>query len=294
MTFKDIAKKIYQYLPLKKQLFICLKYFKTPNQKIYQHLYFTGQIKVKVDGQKSFKMIHTGHIEENEIFWNGLYDGWEKKSVTLWAKLCETSNFILDIGANTGLYSLVAETINPKATIRAFEPINGVYSILQKNIASNNYTTKPYELALSDYTGTGKIYLQKGATFAYSVTVNQNTITSVPTDEVTIKVAELKNIIEDEGIKKIDLMKIDVETHEFEVLTGMGKYLEQFSPTLLIEILNNEVAENVNKLLSSIDYLYFNIDDNNNSIRQMDKLYKSDHWNFLVCKPEIAKTLNLI
>lgn len=293
MTLKQTLKKAYSILPYKKQLFQFVKYFGVPKSSIYQHLYFTGPMKVKVDKQKDFKMIHTGHIEENEIFWNGLKNGWEKKSVALWSKLCENCSEIVDVGANTGLYSLVASAVNPKANVRAFEPIKGVFSILKKNIYLNNSNIKSYEIALSDYIGTGKIYMEKGASFAYSVTVNQKTI-SVPCDEIEINVTQLKKIIEEESIPNIDLMKIDVETHEYEVLIGMGEYLKKFKPTLLIEMLNDEVAQNVNTLLNSIDYLYFNIDDENNSIRQMDKLYKSDHWNFLVCNERVAKSLNLI
>ena len=38
-------------------------------------------------------------------------------------------------------------------------------------------------------------------------------------------------------------MKIDVETHEPAVLKGMGEYLRSFRPTMLIELLNDEVAQ---------------------------------------------------
>ena len=84
---RRILKKAYLFIPFKKQIYLLLKnIFKLP-QSVYQHLYFRGFFKVKVNDGNVFKMFHTGQIEENEIFWNGLKNGWEKKSLQLWEKL---------------------------------------------------------------------------------------------------------------------------------------------------------------------------------------------------------------
>ncbi len=68
-------------------------------------------------------------------------------------------------------------------------------------------------------------------------------------------------------------MKIDVETHEPEVLEGMGIYLKKFKPTLLIEILDNEVAEKIQVLVKGLNYIYFNLDENGH-INQVESLSK--------------------
>ena len=66
-------------------------------------------------------------------------------------------------------------------------------------------------------------------------------------------------------------------------------------PTILIEILTNEVGERVEEILNKcgIKYLYFNIDEDN-GIRKVDKILKSDYFNFLLCSEEKAKFLKLI
>jgi hypothetical protein len=111
--------------------------------------------------------------------------------------------------------------------------------------------------------------------------------------EFEIDTITLKDFIEKQGMTKIDLMKIDVETHEPEVLEGMREYLGKFNPVMLIEILNEEVAAKLNKLLAGLDYLYFNIDENN-GVRQVKEVTKSDYYNFLFCKKEAALKLGLI
>jgi hypothetical protein len=89
-------------------------------------------------------------------------------------------------------------------------------------------------------------------------------------------------------------MKIDVETHEIEVLLGMEEYLNKFKPTLLIEVLNEEIGHKLSTMFDNMGYLYFNIDDENNTVRREEKITKSDYWNYLICNEKIAHKLNLI
>ena len=70
-------------------------------------------------------------------------------------------------------------------------------------------------------------------------------------------------------------------------------YLSQFKPTILIEILNNEVGEKINKMIEGLGYLYFNIDEGG-GIRQVDKITKSDYYNYLLCNSDIATKIGLI
>ena len=59
-------------------------------------------------------------------------------------------------------------------------------------------------------------------------------------------------------------------------------------------MLNVEIAEKLSIIFDGMDYLYFNIDDKNNSIQRVEVITKSDHWNFLLCNEKIAKNLGLI
>src|SRR5688572_12744065 len=104
---KRIFKLIYSSIPFKKEIFSFLKIFSLP-ERIYRHLHFKGTIRLKIDDKSSFKMQHYGYQVENDLFWSGLTGGWEKTSLSLWIKLCETNHTIFDIGANTGIYSLIA------------------------------------------------------------------------------------------------------------------------------------------------------------------------------------------
>ena len=289
---KALLKKAYKALPYKQQIYSGLKQVWTPNEEIYKHLHFKGKFRVPVDGSYSFWINHYGFQIENEIFWAGLENGWEKESFKLWISLCKEAEYIFDVGANTGIYSLIAHAVNPNAKVWAFEPVERVFKKLEENISLNQFPTVCVNKALSDSDGTAIIY-DSGGEHVLSVTVNQNLTPSREVEEVSIPITRLDTYIRQNPIPRIDLMKIDVECHEPEVLKGMGDLLSQHQPIMLIEILNNEIAQAVEEIVHNFQYLYFNINEKG-GIRKVEKLEKSDYYNYLFCKEETAKRLGFL
>lgn len=289
---KSILKNIYSLLPFKKEIFTLLKSVWVPSESIYRHLYFKDVFTVNIGSTKKFKIKHYGFQLENAIFWSGLTEGWEKESIKLWIKLCETSDVIVDIGANTGVYSLVAKTVNPASSVYAFEPVTRVYKKLLENIELNKFDIHAYEQAASNSNGTAIIY-DTDSEHTYSVTVNKNMFSSgTRVIESSIETITLDSFIKQNKLSKIDLIKIDVETHEAEVLEGFSEFLSVHKPSMLIEILTDEVGEKVEALVKDLNYLYFNIDELG-SIRQVTSLSKSDFYNYLFCSAQTADTLKL-
>ncbi|MCS6821900.1 MAG: FkbM family methyltransferase [Microscillaceae bacterium] len=272
---KKLIKKLYALIPFKSSIFSILRIVWKPKKSIFQHLHFKGVFTVCINKQKKFKINHFGFQIENEIFWRGLGAGWEKESLKVWIKLCEEAQVIIDIGANTGVYALVAKTINPRASVYAFEPHPMFFECLQKNIRLNNFDIKAFNKAVSD--SNRKIEIDDYAAAAKSILVDCQT---------------LDTFVQENNLSKIDLMKIDVETHEPQVLAGFSNYLTQFKPTMLIEILNQEIAEKVNNFVRELGYLYFNINEKTGLI-QTAKIEQRDFYNYLLCSPETAIRIGL-
>jgi FkbM family methyltransferase len=290
---QSFLKKIYQTIPFKKVIYTVLKIILHPKESIYRHFHFVGIFNVKVTKHKSFKIKHYGYQIENEIFWAGLLNGWEKESIKLWIKLCEKSEVVLDIGANTGIYSLIAKATNPNTKVYAFEPVKRVFNKLEENILLNKFDIVLIEKAVSNSDGLATIY-DTLSEHTYSVTVNKNMLSpGIKVIETKINIITLNSFIRQNNIKKIDLIKIDVETHEPEVLEGFSDYLGQFQPSLWIEILTDEIGSKVNKIIEGLGYLFFNIDEKG-TISQVKKITKSDYFNYLLCSSKIAKEIGLI
>ena len=275
---------VYRIFPFKKTICLLLKVSGIPNDKFYKDTKFTGVFNVRLN-DKRFKLIHHESSIENEIFWKGLGVTWERDTLWLWNKLSQGAKVIFDIGANTGVYSIISKTINPTNTVYAFEPSKNVYHKLMQNNTLNNYNIDCLQIAISNHSGTQ---------YFYDINSNLPTSGSLSPDKfyetcdddsgklkyevqtITLDAFLLKN-----SIKYIDLMKIDVEMFEPEVLEGF-KLITEYKPIIFIELLTDEIAEKVQRLLPSNSYLFYELDFE--KLIPIEKLTKGrpHHWNFLL------------
>jgi FkbM family methyltransferase len=289
---KSALRKLYQLLPFKRPFCLLLRSVWRPPERIYRHLSFRGDFSVTLDDAHAFRMRHYGFPLENGLFWAGIPGCWEAVSIGLWIRLCRQANVIVDVGANTGVYALIAACLRPDATVYAFEPVQRVFDKLDANRQMNGFDIHCVCAALSDRNGTATIY-DPGDEHLYSASVNKNTYGESPKMSlVEVPIVRLDRFIDEHRLPRVDLLKIDVETHEPEVLRGLGRYLRDHRPTMLIEIMDAQVAAGVEEQVAGLGYVYFNIDERA-GVRRVDRLSSSDYFNFLLCTEETAATLGL-
>jgi FkbM family methyltransferase len=292
-----VLKNLYHGFPMKQQLFSLLKKVWTPPPHVYRHLYFHGIIPVDVDAQVSFRMKHYGYQLENEIFWSGLLGQFEKASIAVWVQLCKRSRIIMDVGANTGIYALTAKAVNGQAEVYAFEPVKRVYDKLVANCKLNDYHIHCEEMAVSNRNAMVEMFdVNQEHVYAASLSREAPHLSSDRT--ALVESVTLDSFIEARKLAGVDLIKIDVETHEPEVLEGFAVHVGESRPTILIEILSNEIAERVEMLTRKGNYLYYSINETSGLVR-VDRLtretdcFELGNYNFLLCTPAIAQELGL-
>lgn len=289
---KTLLKRLYEALPFKQPLFKVLRLLPLP-RSVFQHLHFTGIIDVRVPGHGSFRMRHHGYMIENELFWRGI-KGWEKISLELWVRLCQRSRTIIDVGANTGVYALLAKTVKPDATIIAVEPVERVFRKMEENIALNGGGIHAVRAAMTDHEGEVMLYDIPEIDHVLAVSLNKEHLSMLKgLRPVPVPARTMAGIARQYALPRIDLMKIDVETHEPEVLSGFLDLLRRDKPALLIEILNDQVAARVEDLVNGLGYLYYNIDDVTWPPEKATTLTRSKHFNYLFCQPETARAIGL-
>ena len=71
----------------------------------------------------------------------------------------------------------------------------------------------------------------------------------------------------------------------------LSYYLHLFKQLLLIEILNDEIAEKLNPYFDPLLFDFYNIDERT-GIKKVSRLSKSDYYNFLVVPKEKAHLYN--
>lgn len=290
---KRIAKCAYSAIPFKQPIFTLVRSISTVPEPIYRHLHFKGTITVPVGAKASFRMGHHGYMIENELFWQGL-DGWEKISFELWKRLSQRSSVIFDIGANTGVFALLAQAVRPEATVLAAEPVARIFAKLQGNIALNGGRIIGVQAAITDHKGTAILYDMPESEHVLSVSLDPEwNKESKHLRPVKVPCLTVMDLLELAGSSTVDLLKIDVETHEPAVLKGFAELLRRDRPTMLIELLTDEVAEQVSRTIHGLDYVYYNIDDVTWPPPRVQALSRSGHFNFLICRPEVAAAIGL-
>lgn len=173
----------------------------------------------------AFRNDHVG----DKIAKNGLY---EKENLVLLLDLLKkvSSPVVLDIGANIGNHALAFSTL--ASHVYAFEPLPAVYDLLARNITDNNIDNiSAFPFALSDTAGEADIFMVSEGNVGASSFDQRDDNTEAVT--VTKKIGD--EVIRELGLKKIDLIKLDVEAHEAYVLRGLRETLQQHKPIITME-----------------------------------------------------------
>ncbi|MFG2000496.1 FkbM family methyltransferase [Spirillospora sp. NPDC048911] len=161
---------------------------------------------------------------------------------------------VFDVGANIGMYSLFIEARCPSARVYAFEPIPEVFAKLQENIGERGLTTRSFEYGLSDreqevsfyyypdisimscrhdYTNWDneveliKLYVanerQSGPPGRAEHLAEVEALAGKDFEfvERRCRLRPMSAVIDEVGVRAIDLIKIDAQRAEHDVLRGI-------------------------------------------------------------------------
>ncbi len=244
------------------------KIFRNINKKISGLTPFRlrpfGIMRVRFKSGVQFKMATNETSSVTKLlFWKGP-DNYEYTPI--FEKLLLQSHNFIDIGANTGYYTLLAGVKNPSMQVYAFEPASGPYFFLEKNIRINNLNNvKAYPLALSNKKGeidffeidnsenySSKFNLAGTGSLKEEKIVSQNHVTR------KVQTTLLDDWVAAEKLTKLDLIKIDTEGTEHLILQGSDQVLRVLAPIIICETLFHVIEEELEKIMSLYDYRFFN------------------------------------
>ena len=242
--------KFLNFMPFRNILAHFLRKMKfLPIDKFYRDFKILGKFQVEIDSSLCFKMIGYGGGIENETFWKGLFKSWESDTGWIFKDLVRNEGVIIDIGANVGIYSLVAKAINPNSIVYAFEPSNSTYPKLVRNNEINNFDIICKKIAFSSSNGKAVFYDVPGPNQTSASLSNLKLKNWAGYDgeivEYEVDVNTFDSFVENNDIQQVDLVKIDVEMHEPEVLAGMVASIDRFKPTIIIEVLSDEIGKQI-------------------------------------------------
>ena len=248
--------------------------FKFPYHRFAEKLDYRGIVTVSVNGEKIRLQSYNGYIEIT-LFWYGPFAIWEAMQLKLWSSLVSSSSVILDIGANTGIYSLIGAT-NKNATIYAFEPVPVVRSMLAENIELNNFPIQIEETIIGDFIGQETLYIpRQGWVDVASINKKfaEHFVITDTMQELTCPMTTIDAFLarrQNTNLNEVVLAKIDVEGAENRVLEGMKETLENRNVHFTAELLDPEFYTECRALIPATYHCYA-IDERAKTIRRTDQ-----------------------
>jgi FkbM family methyltransferase len=156
---------------------------------------------------------------------------YETETVDCMLELLRPGDFVVDLGANIGILTLVAgQAVGPTGRVFAFEPTPATVRLLRQNIQTNGLAdiTTIVETAVSAKPGR--------ATFALFEQARANSFalaSDVGASLLEVEVTSLDAYFERLGWPKIALVKMDVEGQESNVFRGMTE-LARRNPAMCV------------------------------------------------------------
>ena len=259
MIIKDLIKPIagllLGILPLPFSLFLVRKIPKLagvfPSKRKILFKKYLGDIKVNID---------TDYVIEKGML-AGRYD---RVTLSIIDRIVKPGDFCLDIGANAGAISFaLAKKVGIFGKVIAFEPGPRIFERLKANISLNpgmediiypvhkGISERPSELYWKEHKG------QPG---------NGSIIPSFEPGAERVLVTTIDEHFLSNNYKRLDFVKIDVETMEYEVIKGGMNTWKRFQPVLYYETIKDfEIKRKkpvflfIENILADLGYRFYKV-----------------------------------
>jgi FkbM family methyltransferase len=194
----------------------------------------------------------------------------EQENIAFLKSYCGEGATILDIGANIGLFAIMAAKIAGEyGKIFSFEPVVSRFEALQNTVRINQLDRliNPVNQAM------GK---EKSQQLMLSPDEYKKSDAGVSAEMNTID-----NFVQTKKLSKINFINIDVDGMEYDTLFGGIQVLKKYKPHVMVAVHPSQIAsrgQNMADLYDLLDQLKYNI------------IYKGNHISkeqFCSCKNDI-------
>lgn len=194
------------------------------------------------------------HYFKEDAEW---YKAAEKNTKSFFISMIKPNFTIIDAGAQIGMYSALFSKLAYDGRVHCFEPTDTI-NLLNANLEFNNCkNVETHQIALSNKDGEYEDVIYKQW--------SQNKV-----DQKKFKFSTLDTFIKSNNLT-VDLIKIDVDSYDYEVLVGCRQTLTEQSPIVVVE-LNHALSkrgfkpEDAIKFMNLLNYKIDKILDHENYI----------------------------
>lgn len=133
---------------------------------------------------------------------------------------------IIDVGAHVGLFVIYARALNKQVPILAIEPESNNFELLNKNIKDNKLSkVKTFQIALGDQSEETKLFI---APDSHNHSLVENYLANISdmgkdkNNNQIIKVQTLRDFLDQQKIRQVSLIKMDIEGGEYAVFESLN------------------------------------------------------------------------
>jgi len=145
---------------------------------------------------------------------------------------------LIDVGANTGIYSMKgARIVGDGGSVLSLEPNPVMLAALERNVRRNGYSNvRPRGVAASDRCGEFSFYMNFGKPNSFSLVQAADC-----PSKFSVLAVDLDSLLRWERLDRVDLLKIDAEGVEAQILDGASTLIEKHRPIIIAEVSVNRL-----------------------------------------------------
>jgi FkbM family methyltransferase len=235
----------------------------------------SGTYRVTFNGVSFLNFSRCDDMVINNIFYSKKY---ESNELPMFLEYAAKATQILDIGANSGIYTILSAIANPGSNVHSFEPNGFNFVRLKKNVAINQ---------LNNVTLNENAVGNANSSLQFTVPVDQNVISDTSSasagfsqgtydGKMKWQTVEVQQVTIDSycalhKIPKVDLVKIDVEGFDEEVFQGATETILKDRPVIFCEIFfDAPKQERFRNFLQKINYSSEEITEGNYLLKPLN------------------------
>lgn len=165
----------------------------------------------------------------------GLY---ERSTTRALARLASPGAVAIDVGANIGAQALpLANRIGPTGRVVAVEPADSAMERLRRNCSLNPALVERVTLVHRALGAPGDRAADSYfASWPLTPATNAHPVHQGAPERSTAGASTLDGLVDELGLSRVDIIKLDVDGHELPVLEGAAVTLSRFHPVVVFEL----------------------------------------------------------
>lgn len=199
-----------------------------------------------------------------------LLGGFEPRTLKLYSTIVKEGDTVIDIGANIGSHTLpLARLVGERGKVIAFEPTRYAIGKLKENILLNNdlkdrISVHQTMLVAGSHEPLESEIYSSWPLFEHGKELHNEHRGQLMDTDGAIAVS-LDDTLQRMDLHKIDFIKLDVDGHEYSVLTGSMHTLKENKPVILMEL---------------APYLFEEKKDGNDNFKKMISIFHDSEYSF--------------